>query len=842
VTKSGTQQFHGDLWEFLQNNDLNARTYFNQSVGAYHYNQFGAAAGGPLVIPHLLHADKAWYVFGYYEGIRFNQAAQYTANVPTQAELGGNFAGQSPIYDPYTSVVASNGTLVSRSVYTNNQIPTSELNSGAAAVASLLPAPNLAPNVIPGSNWASFVPAVNDQDNWNARVDHQFGLKDNFFARYSDMRNPQSSAGLPGFPSTTGFRWTNIAAVDTHSFSPSFVLTSRFGFERINQVSGTGLNQTDLASDAGTLSAFPERDGYNILPYLNVPGYTLPGQGFGFNGPQHVLSLDETAQKIAGHHTVTFGGLIMRIGFLTDNQNSIQENFSTDQTAFGSNTGSALASYLLGLPESAGRVIGSTEGDMYGWSYGFYVQDTYRVTPRLTLNVGLRWDLAFPLINRDGSGTFDFVTGKYYWDMTNPITGAPANIRRGVVAPDYHGYQPRFGIAYQLTPKTVIRSSFGIFDDTFGVNYAQSYQGNRGNWPFSYPQTVGGLNLGLPEATMQNPFPVPAVSDTPLGCEQCLNVQQSSTRTPYVEEWSLSIQRQLTSSLALQVAYFGSHGVKLSGQIIDNSAVVPGTDNYQDRQQWPQFPPYVLNEYNEMPSSYEGGSLKLEQRYSKNLSFLLSYTYSKAIDILDSLEAGYQGQEGCSNPTRFNIGSFKGPAAFDIRDLLSASYTYDIPVKSSNKLLNAVIGNWQHSSVLHYDSGQSYFANLANDNANDGSYSAGRYTEFPTLTCNPNSGAPHTVLEWFNTSCYATPVYGTDGSAGKFILYSQPEFNWDATLAKSWLFAEKIKLQFRADFSNLLNGHTFATPNALLGTPQFGEITGVRQNGRNIQFGLKLHF
>jgi hypothetical protein len=203
-----------------------------------------------------------------------------------------------------------------------------------------------------------------------------------------------------------------------------------------------------------------------------------------------------------------------------------------------------------------------------------------------------------------------------------------------------------------LTPKTVIRSSFGIFDDTFGVNYAQSYQGNRGNWPFSYPQTIGGLNLGLPEANMQNPFPVPAVSDTPLGCEQSLNVQQSSTRTPYVEESSFSIQRQLTSSLALQVAYFGLHGVKLSGQIIDNSAVVPGTDNYQDRQQWPQFPPYVLNEYNEMPSSYEGGSLKVEQRYSKNLSFLVSYTYSKAIDILDSLEAGYQGQEGCSNPTR----------------------------------------------------------------------------------------------------------------------------------------------------------------------------------------------
>ena len=842
VTKSGTDQYHGDLWEFVQNNDFNARSYFNTGVGAYRYNQFGFTAGGPIQIPKLLSRDKAWYVFGYYEGIRLHQAAQYTAFVPTPAELEGNFAGQPAIYNPYSSVVSSNGTLLSRAPFANNQIPTNLLNSGALAVAKLLPTPNLGPNQIPGSNWATFVPASNDQDNWNVRVDHQFGSKDNFFARYSDMRNPQVTAALPGFPGTSYFRWVNAALVDTYTFSPSFVLTSRYGQEWIYQVGGQGLNQTNLAQQAGTLTAFPERDGYQIIPYLNVPGFTLPGQGFGFNGPQHVYSLDETAQKMAGHHTLAFGALIMRIGFVTDNQNSIQENFSTDQTAFGSNSGSDLASYLLGLPESAGRVIGSTEGDMFGWSYGFYVQDTYRITPKLTLNLGMRWDLAYPLRNRDGSGTFDYVTGQYYWDMTNPITGAAANIRRGVVAPDYNGFQPRFGIAYQLTPKTVLRSSFGIFDDTFGVNYAQTYQGNRGNWPFSFPQTVGGLNLGTPTAFLQNPFPSPAVSDTPLGCEQCLNAETSSTRTPYVEEWSFSIQRQLTPSLALQAAYFGSHGVKLSGQIIDNSAVIPGTDPYQDRQTWSNFPPYVLNGYNEMPSSYNGGSLKLEERYTKNLTFLFAYTYSKAIDILDSLEAGYQGQEGCSNPTRFNIGAYKGPAAFDIRNLLSASYTYDIPVHSSNKAVNAVIGHWQHAGILRWDSGQSYFVNLANDNENNGSYSAGRYTEFPTVTCNPNNGAPNTIYEWFNTSCYSIPPYGTMGSAGKFVLYSQPEVNWDASLAKSWYFLESRRVEFRADFQNLPNAHTFSTPYALIGTSQFGEITGVRQNGRNIQLGLKLQF
>src|SRR5207253_4019078 len=179
------------------------------------------------------------------------------------------------------------------------------------------------------------------------------------------------------------------------------------------------------------------------------------------------------------------------------------------------------------------------------------------------------------------------------------------NIRRGSIVPDHRGFQPRVGVAYELTPKTVVRTSYGIFFDTFGNNYAQTQQGNRGNWPFAFPQQVTALNRTVPAAFLQNPFPGPAQgSKTPLGCQQCLNVWEPTSRTPYVQQWTFSLQRQITPTLLGEAVYFGSHGLRLSGQIIDNVAVTPGPGNFQDRQRYPQFPPFVLNGANIFPSYY----------------------------------------------------------------------------------------------------------------------------------------------------------------------------------------------------------------------------------------------
>jgi hypothetical protein len=464
------------------------------------------------------------------------------------------------------------------------------------------------------------------------------------------------------------------------------------------------------------------------------------------------------------------------------------------------------------------------------------------MTPKFTLDAGLRWDYAQPLRDRYGMGTFDWTTGKYYWDMTNPVTHQPANIRPGGVAPDYNGYQPRLGIAYAIDPKTVVRSSFGIFDDTFSIT-AQSESSAWGNWPFAFPQSESSMNPGKPTLFIQNPFPGPAVgSTTPLGCNQCFNVDRNTTRTPYVEEWSFSIQRQLAPSLMAQVAYFGSHGVKQTGQIVDNTALEPGTTPLASRQRWPQFPPFILNYYNGFSSWYDGLSGELKKQMSHNLLFNVSYTWGHALDETDSLSGGNGLGAPNSNPTRFQVNNFKGPAGFDLRQIFSTAYTYKIPWGPQNYLLKAALGNWQLSGIVSADSGAPFWVVLAHDNENIGY--VGRNNEFPNITCDPQKNAPRTRQEWFNTSCYQIPAYGTAGDGSRKGLTSQGLFNWDQSVSKSWPLLGDRSIQLRADAFNLPNNHTFDAPNAYDGSPSFGEITccKVRQPGRVVQLVGKIYF
>jgi hypothetical protein len=844
VTKSGTNAYHGDAWEFIRNGDLNARSYFVPNIGAFQWNQFGFAGGGPLAIPHVLSKDRAWYVFGYYEGIRHHQAANFTALVPTAAELGGDFSADVPIYNPYTTVLDSSGNIVSRQQFMGNQILQGQINTTALGLAKeLFPLPNLPAGAIPGANFINSTPLLDRSDQWDVRVDHQFGTKDSFYARYTDWDNPILVSGLPALPEHEPNRYTNIAASDTYSFSPNFLITGRFGLHReVNNMITGGPDVVGQFSLQDIAPPFNVRgiNSKDQLRPLNIAGYPSLGQGIYIDGPQYILSWTGDARWIAGRHTIGFGGGFIRTSMFLACTFGF-ECFGAAQTALGPNTGDPLASFLLGLPQDAQRIGGNVTGDFYFHNYSYYVQDSLHVSKKLTLNLGLRWDYISPPTQYPGLGSFDWNTGQYYYDRTNPITGQPANIRRGFVQPDYRGFQPRLGIGYQLNSNTVVRSSFGIFNGMYGSNL-QGLTGVIANWPFAFPQTIAGLNTGLPTAFMQNPFPGPLLgSTTPNGCYQCMNIDKNSSRNPYAEEWSFSLQQQLTPSLLLEAAYIGSHGVKLDGQIVDNTATTPGTNPYPDRQRWPQFPPYVMDGYREFQSWYDGLSMKLQKRESKNLSFLISYAYAKALDQMDSLAtAGIYGQ-AYANPTRFNAGQFRGPANFGITHLFSASYDYHVPLKTGNRMADAVVANWGLSGIFSADSGVPYYVFLSTDNENIGT--VGRATEFPNMVCNPNTGFTRSLDEWFNTNCYQLPTYGTAGQAGKHALYSDPLFNWDSSLAKDWPFGEGRRVEFRAEFFNFLNGHTFDAPGSNLGTSNFGEISNTtRQPGRNVQFAIKLHF
>jgi hypothetical protein len=856
VTKSGTNFYHGDAWEFLQNNFMDAHNYFAPTVGTVRWNQFGFAGGGPLQIPHLVSKKRDWYVFGYYEGIRSIRPTNWLNEVPSGPEMKGDFSADGPIYNPYTSVVDPSGALVSRQQFPGNQIPLGPttlcapeptcVNPQALALAqAFYPTPNLLPGQIPGVNYIELHQGQEPADQWSVRVDHQFGQKDNFFGRYSYWRDkPMWPNGIPSNHYTNFTFASNSTVSDTHTFSPTMVVTARFGLLTYSNpqqdvYDGSG----DPTTIGGTLPAFPAFEGkYNLIPYTSISGYNDMDQYLGFNGPEHGWEWSADAQKMLGNHTIAFGGTVMHTWFTTDNQTGSYLNYSQLPTSLGAVGGDGFASYLLGLADSAGRVVGSTAADMTGNSYALYVQDSFRATRKLSINAGIRWGVALPLVNKYGNATFDEETGQARWDMENPLTEAPANAPRGLIDPDWHNFSPRIGIAYQVTPKTVVHTSLGIFFATAG-DTAQFQQGDRGNWPFSFPQSVSGLNLGLPNADFPNPFPGPALgSTTPLGCQQCLEVANDRSRTPYVEEWTLSIQRAITNSLRFEADYVGNHGVKLGAQILDNVATTPGTDSFTNRQPWPNFPPFVDNGYNGFSSWYEGLTLQLDWRASRNLTFLINHAYQKALDQVDQMENGNLFGMQQINPTRYNMSLFKGAASYSVGQVFHASYIYDIPVKTHSPWLNAVIANWEPSGIITADSGTPAFAVIPFDNENIGD-AGGILTEFPNIGCNPTKGFTWSLSQAVNTNCYTLPAFGTRGNGRRYSIYGHGLRDWDAAMTKRWMFGDGHSLNLRGDFFNLLNQHTFDPPNLNFGTPQFGTISSTsRQNGRQIQVSLKIHY
>ena len=849
VTKAGTNEYHGDIWEYHQNSGTRARNFFDPFKGTYQWNQFGFAGGGPLAIPHIVSKEKAWYVFGWYEGIRTRNQGPTFAFVPTAAQRNGDFSADQPIYNPYTSTVDANGITV-RQPFPGNRIPMGPtqlcapqptcVDPAAVAIASLYPLPNSAGQV-PGVNFIGAQRNHQIIDQWSARVDHQFGSKDSFFSRYTDVRLPNYGSAPPAVPQTTYIRYSNVMASDTHIFSPTLVLTTRFSvFKAVEH--DEAIDSQQLLLSTGLDKVFPPFHGTPYLPNMSIQNFSGFNVGGGITGPQYYITGSGDVQKISGRHTIAFGGNWLRMSGIADSTTRSEGFNSLPTSNFGINnlTGNSFASFWLGLPSSANTIVGSARADVRSYSYGMYVQDNFRATPKVTINYGLRWDIAPAPVNLLGSGTFSWEKGIYYWDKTNPLTGEAPNIRRGLFPTYYDNLSPRFGIAYALTPKTTVRAAFGIFYNTQEFLF-QMAQANRGNWPYSFPGTVTNRNLGFPDAHMVNPFPSSFTSPLapPTTCNQCIETDPDSTQYGYSQEWSLSVQRQLTPSTLLELNYIGSHSVHLQGQIIANTAATPGLGPITLRQRNPNFRPFTNNWFNVFPAFYDAFVVQLKKRYSNDLSLTANYTWGKAIGYMDSAVGGGSGAFGGGavfRPSYYNRNDIRGPLAFDVRHRAVATYVYDIPVRSTNRFLKAVVGGWAQSSILTVDSGFPYWIVLPFDNENTGGG-----VQFPNISFNPTLNQP-TIERWFDTSAYQLPVFGTRGNAGKHALFSDGQFNWDASLSKKWPFGKERNVEFRSEFFNLLNNHTFNSPGASFGSPTFGKVNGTRQKGRVIQFALKIHF
>ena len=869
VTKSGTNQLHGSLYDYLRNNALDARHTFQPRVPIFRQNQFGFSVGGPVHIPKVYTEKSKTFFFVAYEGFRFRQARSGISLVPTQAQRQGNFAGFNTIYDPFsTRPDPQNPDGFARDPFPNNQVPGSRIHPISEFwLREFMPTPNLS---LPGvrNNFIDSASGKDDRDTVVWRVDHNVTDNHRLFFRW--MQSDQSSgAQLPtprDLRSVRDFKAKNVVAGWNSTLTPTTLLNLRYSSHRHEQ-----LVRGPLVEDFYDFGNFSDPDQFpaNLSDFPLAPRIIALGYGDflrqNFNTtelPTHSGTVN--FQTIWGRHTFKAGYTVTRVDNFNGGINPV-ERFREAQTrdpADPGGTGDSMASLLLGVPNDAGRAIGEPFADLSGSVHGIYLQDTFRVTPQLSLNVGLRWDYNGNFSTRDSNfGAFDQQAGfssklalfdlinvpgdRAGWLLEGPVDIPGAifqgpNVRRGLVDPDWNNFGPRFGIAYSITPKTVIRTGFSVFYNVF-AGKQQISQGSRVTWPKAQFLSTGNINLTTVEVTIDNPFQgLPSDPNRPnpfpAGGYQ-INRYYS---TPYVYQWNLALERQISDTFVVSGTYVGAAGHDLECCGVINQAFLPGPGNPNNRDK--PFPRMRLirTNRNDGYSDYHSLQMKAEQRFAKGLSYLLSYTWSKSTDLACS---GYIGVGGCDISQPYTLGADHSISAFNATNVVNLSFIYELPFGHGRKfdiqnpVLNQLAGGWQVSSIMNFRSGMPLTVSLPFDNPNIGGATRAR----PDLVGDPMLSNP-TRLRWFNTDAFAAPERFTFGNAGRNIIRGPMGHNQDISVFKNFTLRERLKLQYRTDFFNAFNLTRLRDPSLngrRLGRRQYGQITSASP-GRVIQMALKL--
>ncbi|MBS1824414.1 MAG: TonB-dependent receptor [Acidobacteria bacterium] len=863
--KSGSNQFKGALFEFNRNDKLASRSFFQlTNPAALKQNQFGGTFGGPVF------KDKTFF-FVNYEGQRIRTGGTGFGFVPTAQQLQGDFSATADprIYDPATLDAATRV----RQQFPGNRIPSSRFSPRGQKVVPLFQAPNFSGRV--GQNYTREVGQVNDNNQGNARVDHRFSGKDSIFVRYSVLDSFRTRYGtIPLTGTLDDIRGQNGAFNWVHTVSPTVLNEFRLGFNRNKY----------LTPPEGSVGENPSRDlfGFTNTTTDPVTSYGLPNFGFtgGFSGlgpgsqfPQNAITqtwqLVNNLTWIRGSHTLKSGVDFRRTRLTQLVANNDRGSFSftgqfTNNPAASAGTGSAIADLLLGYPLTAAAAAGDQLGHNYNELYSVYFQDDWKVNTRLTLNLGLRYEYITPWrekLNRFTILDFDDPRGRLLLAGTSNafvpgqgIVSAGRDIPERIFSPDKNNFAPRIGLAYRPFSRTVIRSGVGFFYDVQEGNEAQFL---RNNAPLFFVQNYQSDPL-TPTLRLDTLFP--SGGNLPSGAIQPFTL--STFRTPYVAQWNFNIERELAGNLLFEVGYVGSKGTHLlrrtnfqqwEGILVQDPArPLP----LAQRVRFPNFSPTVLiGSENGGSSTYHGLITKVERRLGNGLSFLTSYTWSKAIDDSHS-SSNFTGSPSNAQ-CRCDLRGNKGPSAFDITHRVVVSYGYELPFGKGKPFLNSggaankFVGGWQLNGITYAQSGPTAQINTQGDNANIGTGAGSSNNQRPNLVAGQFDGIdtgasikqrgidPGTYF--FNRSAYAMPPLFRLGNLGKNTIRGPGAMGSDFSLFKNTAITERINTQFRAEFFNILNQNNFGLPGLLLATPTFGVING-SSGGRVVQFGLKLIF
>ncbi len=828
ATKSGTNQFHGEAFDFLRNDALNARDFFAQSRSPYKSNQFGGSFGGPIIKSKL-------FFFADYQQLIQHQGQTYLISVPTALQRQGilNEGGQATIYDPSTG-----------QPFPGNTIPVSQINPIAQSVANLYPLPNLpgiSNNYVTNTVNTQNVPQGDIKIDWQVtRNDHIFGRES---AAYRNFTSPSpGNVFMMGGPYSNSLSQNAVLGWD-RVFSPTIVNEARFGFNRFNVndfANAYGIDENNiLGIPNGNIPGLPYTSG---IANFNIPGYYQTGDP-GWTNAQRVANIFEYTDSLTivkGKHTIKAGGDIQRIqSTLTNSQVnprgifSFDGNITSNQGAPG--TGNPFASFLLGDPSEVQRDFVNTRPGVRMTFAGLYIQDDYRITQSLTLNIGLRWDLfTSPVEKYDRQSNFDPATGL--------IDVASADNRGPNVGNYYGNLGPRVGLAYSPDQgRTAIRAGFGIsyFPDNFGATGGTLER----NFPFFTVSQLINPTPFSPFRSLSDGLPAPiTVPYTPGGTVSPppgfgVFFVASNFRQDEAQVWNFSIERQLPANMMVSAAYVGTHGLHLYRDLQLNQAL-PGPGDIG-----PRLPFYSINpniptvdqRNGDGYSHYNALQLKWQKRTSFGLSFLASYTWSKTTDDISHILYPWDDS--------LNRALSSGFTLVDVPQNFVFSYNYELPfgkgrhyLDSSSGAVGRLVGGWSINGITTYQSGPPLVINVASSllNNNGGSNVA-------NITCS-SVGMPQTVNQWFDTGCFAAPPAYTFGNSGVGHVRAPGLSNWDFSLAKETRIGETRSLRLEADFFNVFNQAHFAAPNTTLGTDSFGVISSDRLPPRVIQLGAKFVF
>ena len=864
-TKSGSNNFHGDAWEFLRNDKLNANTFFNNLNGiarpAFRRNEFGGTVGGPII------RNKTFF-FGDYQGIRLTYPQTFTSTIPTLAQRQmvetGNFSALGvPIYNPYLTQTV-NGQ-AQRVVFAGNQISPTLLDPAAINLMKLLPAATTTGTT---NNFTFNPPLTQQTDQFDVRIDQNLGASDHLFFRYSyDTSNQVVPGTLPApanssiqtgpYIATTGVGTTstgtgtttpllNQSAVlgYTRTFSPNTVLESHFAVVRWN----ANITPLGAAYNTATQIGMP---GINIndksggLPSFTISGFQTLGDNSTFPEDSHITTfqLDGALTHVQGKHTIKTGLLFLRhrfdgySAFPTRGTFDFNGQFTRQINASGSQT--ALSDFALGAYDTASRNILTSTFGMRIFQVAPFVQDTWRVTDRLTLDLGFRWEVDAPPYDvHNHWANLNLDTGQLL------VAGMNGNGRR-LRDFDYNTPAPRVGVAYALTSdrKTILRSGFGISYVDMDAGGAQLYK----NLPYFFTQVVTTNINGSPAATLSQGLPVPIPPSTTNEAALSTgspNAWNFNLRETEILQWSFGIQRELMSNWMVSATYVGTRGerILINSQNLNQS--IPGPGAQGARRPYYLINPNLVNiayRTNAGDSKYESLQLHAEKRFSGGLTFGASYTYASYLSDVGNPNGG--GNSDIQN--HFCIACNWGPATDDYKSVLSINHVYQIPLGRDRKYLTQgplsyILGDWNLSGIWTAQTGPHFTAILGTNVSN----SAGGGTQRPNRVGNGNLPSDQrSIFHWFDTSTasFIAPPQYTFGNSGTGILVGPGYFDVDLSLVRQFRVTERFGLDLRSEWFNAFNRANFNPPNSTIGTPQAGIISSTLP-ARIIQMAVKLSF